>query len=210
MKYILALLLFICTKPSISQTLAIAIDNLNILHIGIKNTISIATSEGLDKDVIAEIEGAEGEIKKIGNGKYEVYVNQAGTCVIKAYVKDKLVGKTVFRAQNIPSPEANVGGYKSGEVISLADLTSQKTVVAEVRNSLLDFDYNVVSYDFICMTADSDPILISVVGSEFENLVRISINQHVKSGSTILFDNIKAKGPDNKIRKLPSLTYRIK
>ena len=70
MKYILALLLFICTKPSISQTLAIAIDNLNILHIGIKNTISIATSEGLDKDVIAEIEGAEGEIKKIGNGFY--------------------------------------------------------------------------------------------------------------------------------------------
>ena len=69
-------------------------------------------------------------------------------------------------------------------------------------------EYRVISYEFT-MKIKGQPVSFTGTGSTFSKDVGTVLTQP-KAGSKIFFDNIKAKGPDGKVKIVPGITLIVK
>ncbi len=190
---------------------SIALDKMNVLYIGVDNPVTVAASGGGDDRVAVSISGGGGSITRVGNGKYIARVNsQTDDCIINVSVDGKAAGAGTFRTRFVPEATASVGGKPSGANMSQGELAAQPGVGAGIRNFPFELRYEVVSFAFSTDTDDGDILSLSAPSNAFTPQIRNAIRQHCKPGATVMFENIKVKGPDGKITTSPSLTYNIK
>lgn len=192
---------------------SIALDEMNVLYIGYENKISIAASGAGDDKVQPSIVGGGGKIDKLGGGKYIVRVNSVtDDCIITVNVDGKKAGQQVFRVRTIPQPVGTIGGYASGDNIPSGALRAQTGVGAYIKDFPLNLKYTVTSYTFTIDDPSSGDILDDHV--EGTNLWSAKIMGYLKGvtggNRMVTIDDLKAKGPDGRIQKLPSLVYYIK
>ena len=190
---------------------SIALDKMNVLYIGVDNPVSIAASGGGDDKVQVSISGGGGSITKTGAGKYNVRVSSpTEDCIITVSVDGKVAGSSRFRVRSIPAPTGTVGGFASGDNVNAGAFRAQAGVGAYIKDFPFDIKYDVVSYSISVDNDEGDIETADVQGVYFSSRAKQIINQNAKPGRTVTIDGLRARGPDGRVFKIPSLVYYIK
>ncbi len=190
---------------------SIALDKMNVLYIGVDNPVSIAASGGGDEKIQVSMTGGGGTVSKIGAGKYNVRVTTpTEEAIITVNVDGKMAGSSRFRVRTIPAPTGTVGGFASGDNVNAGAFKAQSGVGAYIKDFPFDIQYDVISYSVSVDTDDGDIATENNQGVYFSPRVKQLVNQHVKPGKTITIDELRARGPDGRTFKIPSLVYYIK
>lgn len=200
-------------KYTVGQsTASIALDKMNVLYIGVDNPVTIAASGAGDDKIGFSITGGGGTYTKAGGGKYVVRVNSVtDECWINVSVDGKVAGKSKFRVRTIPKPIAIIGPYESGSNVPAGAFKAQSGVGAFVKDFPFELQYKVTKFTISADTDDGYIDDATVTGNSWSadaNANRI-VNS-LKSGRTVMIDEIYATGPDGRSQHLPSLVYYIK
>lgn len=206
--------LITCGNAMPQNTIAIAPAKMNVFYIGVDNPVNLATSAGTDDKLTVTVNGGNGEVVKLGNGKYNVHVYKiADSCVLSVYIKDKLIGSSGFRVRELPAPSVTLGGYHSGDVIPAAVFAKYaKQVGLSISTDEFPFElkYEIVSFTFTVDTDKGDIASANCTGSLFSAEAIKYVDQYIKEGRLVTIDNIRVKGPDGRKHSVPSLIYYIK
>ncbi len=188
---------------------SVALDEMNVLYIGWPNKVRVAASGAGDDKVSVSISGGGGSISKTGAGTYIASVTApTNDCKINVTVDGK-TSSFPFRVREIPNPVATIGGLMSGENMTAGQIKGQGGVGAFIKDFPLDIKYTVTSFTLSADNADGDIDEAPCQGNTWSPKA-LGIIRGLSAGRTVTVDNIRAVGPDNKSRKIPSLVYYIK
>lgn len=182
---------------------------MNVLYIGVENPIEISVA-GFSADQIRP-HISQGSLYKKGTG-YIAKVSKTGKAVISVSVTDKdgtsrSMGKQEFRVKRVPDPVPTVAGERGGG-IKKSILLAQSGVKADLKNFDFDLKFNVVSFTVSATINGFEQ-------SKSTNGARFSHDQHnlmkkVRAGGKVYVENVKAKGPDGKVRDIGAIAFRLK
>ncbi len=193
-----------------SANASIALDKMNVLYIGVDNPVTIAASGGGDDKVQATITGGGGTLTRVGPGKYIARVSQVtDDARITVSVDGKVAGAANFRVRSIPDPVATVGGVMSNENMSVGQFRAQTGVGAYIKDFPFELKYSVVSFVLTADNADGDIEEAPCQGNTWSPRA-LNIIRNLAPGRTVTIDDIRAQGPDGRVRKIPGLVYYIK
>ena len=180
-------------------------DKMNVLYIGVPNPISVS-APGIPKEKL-RVSISGGSVSGSG-GKYTATVSSIGTATVNVSGevspgKTSTLGSTVFRVKRIPDPKAMFAG-KSGGKTSAANIRAQDRVFAKLDNFEFDAKFNVTRFNLIIIRPRQDAISLSTTGGELSGAMR-SAMASVTPGTTVVFQDIVAVGPDGTQRGLDAI-----
>ncbi len=182
------------------------LDKMNVFYRGVPNPITISAAGVSMQDVSVSIPGAN--LKKTGLGKYDVTVGglKPGTtvnCVItgKSNGATKKMGQFPVRIKRIPDPIALCGG-KNNANLATNQIRVQRGVIAQLLRFDFEARFSVLGFSLYVTKANGgDPQVSRQTGARF-NSKSMGYIQTISPGDKLIIDDIRAKGPDNEIRKL--------
>lgn len=200
---------YTATKPiaTVSPT------KMNVFYIGVDNPVSISAPGMSASNIQATISGGGGTLKPDGQGGYVVTVTTQGKCKIDVAGKNTSgkgnnnLGSYEFRVKSIPDPTIQLLGKKSGESITKAEAEAGGAITAVLENFDFQANFRILGYEFGLIAGDKT-IPIQIEGSKFNDQIKAQLAK-AKPGNRIYFGDIRAQGPDGKVRYL-SATYKIK
>ena len=188
--------------------------DLNVVYLGIDNKFSISVPGVTAEDIEVTARGAN--VQKSGayyiiNPTQDKDIN----IIVSARLEDKLVqmGNMQYRVKYIPDPKSFIRYYDAGGVerqvqegrLSKRILRDDKfAIIASYgADELIQANFDVVSFSMTTKIGTVD-----ATGDKLTNRQLQDINR-LERGDIITFRNIKAKGPDGKIRTLGLLQIEI-
>lgn len=194
---------YMVEKPSA----VISPDKMNVLYIGVANPISVSAPGVATKDLRVSI--SNGTLEGSGE-KYEAHVKSIGTATISVsgIVGGKLanLGSQLFRIKRIPDPKPIFGG-KSGGNVATANLRYQDRIFARLDGFDFDAQFRVTHFTLVVVRPRQDPVQYSASGNELSGQMR-QVMSGLVPGSTVVFDDITAVGPDGTPRPLDPIVMR--
>jgi len=180
-------------------------DKMNVLYIGVPNPVSVSAPGIAKKDLKVGI--SSGSISPSGNG-YTVTVSSPGTTTINVsgeVSKGKVMalGSTLFRVKRIPDPKAQFAG-KSGGTTSAANIKAQDALFAKLENFEFDAKFNVTRFTLLVIKPRQDPLVFSGSSNQLTSAMHTAMSS-VTPGSTVVFKDIIAVGPDGTQRGLENI-----
>lgn len=174
-------------------------DKMNVLYIGVPNPISVSAPGVAASDLNVHFSGA-GSLSGSG-GHYTAIVNSIGKATISVSgAKGAVLGSTQFRIKRIPDPKPQFAG-KSGGNTSSANIRAQDRLFAQLDNFDFDAKFNVTHFTMLVVKPRQDAIILSGSGGELTGAMRSALNT-VTPGTTVIFKDIVAVGPDHSPRSL--------
>jgi len=180
-------------------------DKMNVLYIGLPNPVSVSAPGIADADLRVSMSG--GSIS--GKGEHWTAtvstIGEARISVSGELTKGKVspLGTSVFRVKRIPDPKAQFAGKSSGNT-SAANIRAQDRVFAKLENFEFDAKFNVTRFTLLIAKPRQDVIILSATGNELTAAMRSAMS-NVSPGTTIVFKDIIAVGPDGTQRGLDSI-----
>jgi gliding motility-associated protein GldM len=180
-------------------------DKMNVLYIGVPNPVSVS-APGISKEKI-RVSMKGGNITG-QNGKYVVTVSSIGEATITvsgelAPGKTAILGSSLFRTKRIPDPKPQFAGKSSGTT-SAANIRAQDRLFAKLEGFDFDARFNVTRFTLMIAKPRQDVIIYSTTGGELSSQMRSAMNS-VTPGTTVVFKDITAVGPDGTLRSLDSI-----
>lgn len=177
-------------------------DKMNVLYIGVPNPVSVS-APGVAKEKL-KVSMAGGSISGSA-GHYTASVSSIGEATITvsgeiAPGKTAVLGSSKFRVKRIPDPKPMFAG-KSGGNTSAANIRAQDKVFAKLDNFDFDAKFNVTRFTLLVVKPRQDAIILSSSGSDLTSAMR-SVMSTVTPGTTVVFKDIIAVGPDGTQRGL--------
>lgn len=188
---------YMVAKPSA----VVSPDKMNVLYIGVPNPLSVS-APGVAKESM-KVSMSGGSISGSG-GHYTATVSSVGTAKVTVTGdKGMILGTSEFRVKRIPDPKAMFAG-KSGGNTSAANLRAQDRVFAKLENFDFDAKFNVTRFTLIVIKPRQDAIINTTTGGELSGAMKAAMNG-VTPGSTVVFKDIVAVGPDGTQRGLDAI-----
>ncbi|NVO20425.1 MAG: gliding motility protein GldM [Bacteroidetes bacterium] len=188
-------------------TLTISPTKMNVFYIGVDNPVSISAGGVSDAQISATI--SQGSILRSGNN-WNARVATPGKAIISvtAKVGDKVknMGSFEFRAKNVPSPNAYIANTDGGAV-GREMLLASSLIPRMPADFDFDLNFIITSYTF-SGNRKGDVIDYKGTGNKLTEEMRSFIRE-CKRGSKVSFEDIYAKGPDGKNRKLNPIVISI-
>jgi hypothetical protein len=173
-------------------------DKMNVLYIGVPNPISVS-APGVPTGSI-NLRMSSGSLSGSG-GHYTAIVNSIGkTTLTVTGEKGMVLGSTEFRIKRIPDPKPQFAG-KSGGNTSSANIKAQDRLFAQLDNFDFDAKFNVTHFTMLVVKPRQDAIILSGSGGELTSAMHSALNT-VTPGTTVIFKDIIAVGPDHSPRSL--------
>jgi gliding motility-associated protein GldM len=174
-------------------------DKMNVLYIGVPNPISVSAPGVAAGDLNVHFSGA-GSLSGSG-GHYTATVSSIGRATISVSgAKGAVLGSTEFRIKRIPDPKPQFAG-KSGGNTSSANIKAQDRLFAQLDNFDFDAKFNVTHFTMLVVKPRQDAIILSGSGGELTSAMHSALNT-VTPGTTVIFKDIIAVGPDHSPRSL--------
>jgi gliding motility-associated protein GldM len=174
-------------------------DKMNVLYIGVPNPVTVSAPGVPTSNLKLSISG--GSLSGGTGGHYTADVKTLGTAKITVTGDKGLVlGTSEFRVKRIPDPKPEFAG-KSGGNTSAANIRAQDKVFAKLDNFDFDAKFSVTRFTLLIAKPRQDAIILSTTGSELSSAMRSAMST-VTSGTTIVFKDIVAVGPDGSQRGL--------
>jgi gliding motility-associated protein GldM len=180
-------------------------DKMNVLYIGLPNPVSISAPGIAKEDLRVSMSG--GSIS--GSGEHwSANVSTIGTATINVsgeLTKGKVspLGSTVFRVKRIPDPKAEFAGKSSGNT-SAANIKGQDRIFARLENFEFDAKFNVTRFTVLVAKPRQDAVFLSATGNVLTPQMHALLNT-ITPGTTVVFKDIIAVGPDGTQRGLDSI-----
>ena len=193
-----------------SDTLKTAISPvaMNVLYIGIENPLAIAIS-GITCDKISATI-SQGTISKVSACEYIAKPVTPGKATVTVYAeidgKKTFATAMDFRVKTLPVPVAKVAG-KTGGNIDKDLLLSQKGIVAELENFLIDLRY--VITQFVLEVATDEGVRTMVSNSPVFTDEQKQLINSLKKGQKVIFSHIKAKSTTGRTIDLMDMVFSI-
>jgi len=192
---------YMVAKPSA----VVSPDKMNVLYIGVPNPISVS-APGIAKEKL-HVSMSSGSLTG-SNGKYIATVSSIGESTITvsgeiAPGKTAVLGSTLFRTKRIPDPKPQFAGKSSGNT-SAANIRAQDRLFAKLEGFDFDARFNVTRFTLMIAKPRQDVIIYSTNSGELSAQMRTAMSS-VTPGTTIVFKDITAVGPDGTQRSLDSI-----
>jgi gliding motility-associated protein GldM len=188
----------------------VATNKMNVFYAGVDNPITAGITGIPASQITASITGCDATITPTEPGKYVVRAKSAGKATITLTGKNKK-GKLItqardFRVKYIPDPTPVVcckGGH---------DGSGEWKAIIGVRTELKDFDFdvsfNVVSFN-MTLIQKNDTLTCRNKGAVFEGFCR-ELQQRARVNSIYIVDSIMVIGPDERLRNLGEVSFKIR
>jgi hypothetical protein len=139
---------------------------------------------------------------------YTANVTTAGTATVNvsgevSKGKVMVLGSTLFRVKRIPDPKAEFAG-KSGGTTSTANIKAQDALFAKLENFEFDAKFNVTRFTLLVVKPRQDPLSFSGTGNQLTSAMHTVLSS-ITPGSTVVFKDIVAVGPDGTQRGLDNI-----
>ena len=186
---------------------SVSADATKVFYIGLNNPISV--SGGTKGDEATQVSIDNGSLTKTGPGKYDV----SGVSGTKATVTVTVDGKSTpfeFRVKPVPLPVAKVGISKGGRIVA-NEFKAQQGLRADLENFVFEgVKYSIASYKIFATGKgfSENPGIADNPGAVFGSEARRIIDK-ATGGTSIIFDEIKAIGPDGKSNTIPSIVFNL-
>ncbi len=188
--------------------LVVSPTKMNVFYIGVANPVDISVSGVPEEQVKATLQGS-GSLTRGAKG-WVVKVRKPGKVFINAVAEidgqTKQMGKKEFRVKRVPDPVPAVGGNEGGAIRKGVAMAAT-SVQAIMKNFDFDVRYTVVGFS----------VTTIIKGFEVEEKTRGArftakqkgLMKQVRQNQKFRVEEIRAKGPDGSVRKLPSLTFKV-
>jgi gliding motility-associated protein GldM len=187
---------------------SVSADAVKVLYIGLDNPLTInGGNAGAEKTTASMTNGS---LTPKGGGKYIANVSTPGTATINVTVE----GKTTpfeFRVKRVPDPVAMVG-QRTGGRIPANEFKAQQGVRADLKDFVFEgVKFDIVSYVFYATGAGflEQPGVVPLNQGAYFNAEANKIKEKLRPGSTVVLDEIKARGPDGQQRTLPTMAFNL-
>jgi gliding motility-associated protein GldM len=182
-------------------------EKMNVLYIGLPNPLAVA-APGIPLDKL-HLSMSSGSVSQDKPGHFIGNVTTLGTTTVtvsgEVSGKNITLGSTLFRVKRIPDPKPEFAG-KSGGNTSAANLRSQDRIFAKLDNFEFDAKFNVTRFTVVIIKPRQDAIIYSATGNEITGTMRTAMSS-VSPGTTVVFKDIIAVGPDGSQRGLDPITF---
>jgi gliding motility-associated protein GldM len=177
-------------------------DKMNVLYIGVPNPLSVS-APGIAKEKL-HVNMSGGSISGSA-GHYIGTVHQIGTATVTVSGevgtgKTMTLGSTLFRVKRIPDPKAEFAG-KSGGTTGAANIRAQDRIFAILENFEFDAKFSVTHFTLFVIKPRQDALIYSASGNVLSSSMRQAMST-VTPGTTVVFKDIVAVGPDGSQRGL--------
>jgi len=187
----------------------VSADNVKVLYIGLENPLTVSGgSGGAEKKVVSITSG--GSLRSIGGGRYIATVTAPGKAIINVTEEGKTT-PSEFRVKRVPDPVAMIGQSSGGQIAANA-LKAQQGVRADLRDFVFEgVKFDIVSYVFYATGAGfgESPRYTQNSGPYFNADAKRYLEQ-CRPGSTVVIDEIRARGPGGDLRVLPTMAFNLK
>lgn len=182
---------------------------MNVFYVGVDNPVNISVAGIASSKVVPTV--SNGSIVRL-NGNYVVRPKYPRKpCDVNVSIKTskglRKMQTLHFRVKTVPNPIARVAG-KSGGNISKSSFAGYWGVKAELDDFDFDMKFNVKSFNLSTVDGGGYVKEAESAGQRFSSSQKKIISK-LKRGQRVIIDNIKAKGPDGKVRTLQSLSFKI-
>jgi len=197
------------TRTDNPRTPVVSAEKVRVLYVGLDNELAIM-ADCRDGDQMT-ITTDNGKITKSENGIYIARPENIGMAKVFVDVNGRK-HEYLFRSKHVPDPVAKVGTSTGGRIPS-SYFKAQKELYADLENFLFEgVEFNIVGYTFYATdsTAFKDATavrMVSNVGGSFEPIK--DLIDKCTPGTTIVFDQITAQGPDKMYRKLSTIAFNL-
>lgn len=177
---------------------------MNVLYIGVPNPVAVS-APGIPKENL-KVSMSGGSLSGSA-GNYVATVSSPGAAKITVSAdingKSQTIGATDFRVKRIPDPIAKFAGKTGGKMPSVV-IKSQDKLFAILENFDFDANFKVTRFNLIVQKPRADAAQYQTNGNTLSSEMR-SAMAGVTPGSTVVFYNIMAVGPDGSQRELNSI-----
>ncbi len=202
---------YIVGEPSAT----ISNEDLNVVYRGVDNKFSISVP-GIPTENVS-VQAAGGTVQKISSGRFIIRPTQDKEMTIYVYAKvegkQMQMGSSTYRVKYLPDPKSYLQYVDAGGITRLIQegmITKRllkgnnvAIVASYGEDELVQAKFNIVSFTMVTLfgaVSNNGPLLNS---KQLENIDRL------EGGDYITFKNIKAVGPDGKIRNLSPIQIQI-
>lgn len=189
-------------------------EDLNVVYRGIDNKFSISVPGVASENVSVRVTG--GTLQKAG-GKYIVRPTQDGEISINVFAKidgkDLPMGGGSYRVKYIPDPKSFLQYVDAGGVTrllqdgSLSKRILKSDAVSLIasygQDELIKANFNIISFSMVTIFGSINANGSRLTGRMFSDIDKL------EGGDILTLKNIKAVGPDGKIRSLGLIQIQI-
>jgi len=188
-------------KAQTANTPVIAINQLNVLYLGIDNPVSIYSPTDFNNTTV---EMTNGTIS--GSGKNRIVrPTSVGQPSVMTITANGLSTSVNFRVKRIPDPVFKVGSGNS--LVSVDEFIAQKVCRAEMVNFDFDLHYKVQSATVLFSGTNFPmPVTKNMNGNSLASLGELMAQ--CQSGTVVTFSDIMVTGPDG-VRKIDDKMYTL-
>lgn len=194
---------------------SIQLDKMNVFYIGVENPITVSAAGYSLQDISVAIDGATvNPNSAAGIGHYNVTATKPGKVMANINAKTaegvKRVGGMEIRVKSIPDPVAEIGGKPDG-TISSSQLKAQIGIVAALKNFDFDVRFQVISYEMSLLPKRGELQGPFKADNAYLNKSKDIVDaiKRCKPGDRVYFEDIKARGPDGRTRKLNTISFLL-
>ena len=206
----ICLVWFSVTNTAIwSQEAVVAVSKMNIVYVCMDNPLEIAMPNVDSKNLNVSIVEGQGELKKMGNGKYILRPTSDGYISLKIDAGDIATIKKLV-VKGIPNPTPILKGCTNG-IISMDLIKEVETLNCVVFSFDYKVDCKIVKYVFSYKKSINNVFLgnYTIEDNVFNKNIK-AILQNLQSGDKIIFTDIKSRCPcDNEDRSIGAMSFII-
>ena len=186
---------------------SVSADAVKVLYIGLDNPLTISGGNVGAEKTSATI--SQGSLRNLGGGKYVASVSSPGTATINVNADGKNTAFE-FRVKRVPDPVPMVGQSAGGRVPANA-FKAQAGVRADLKDFVFEgVKFDIVSYVFYATGAGfPENPGISQNGGAYFNGDSKRVMERCRPGTTVVLDEIRARGPDGSVRALPTMAFNL-
>lgn len=197
---------YIVARPA----LTVSAEKMNVMYEGVENPVSVSVPGVPNERLSVSIDN--GTMRATGNGKFTVTNVRAGTATVSVMAtmengEKKNMGTIAFRVKNLPKPVARIGELTEDGKMAKNLLIAQQGIRAFYEG----FDFPAIpNVDEFTVTAyvRGVPVSKTIRGYLFPEDLK-TMWAGLRRGDKVFFEEIKAKGPDGRARKISSICITI-
>jgi gliding motility-associated protein GldM len=196
---------------------SIQLDKMNVFYIGVPNPVTISAAGYSIEDVRLTVPDAEvTPVPSRSKGSYDVTVTKPGEVIASIIAKKRAGGEdkvieTKVRVKVIPDPVATCGGKFDGLMGSNV-FKAQLGILADLKQFDFDVKFQIVSFSYMIKFRGSPDLVgpFTFQGPLFSsNADANAARARMKPGDKIWIEEIKAVGPDKRVRSLNPISLTL-
>ena len=202
----------------VEPTATVSASLMNVLYAGFDNPVSISVPGVAANRISASIAKGKGSLKSDGKGGFIVVPTEIGeelaievTATNEAGRRQSM-GQYAFRVRQLPDPtpfieykdkDGNTQRYRGGKPFSKQALMGTDGIVAAIDDGLLNINFKVLSFDIVFFDNMGNAIPRKSDGRLFSQAQKDMLRS-LQRGKRFYISNVRAVGPDNVERQLPT------